>query len=358
MVSQVEYLNWITGRPEQADHDLGTSNLRWGDSDPLNPAVLRDAPDPIPAWSFQEYVASAYNVAPERVLVTAGASHANLLTFAAVLDGPQHRVLVEQPGYEPLWRTPSMFGAKVDRFDRSSEANYPLDPECITAVMEPDTTLVVVTNRHNPTGRRVGRSTLAAVAEAVSDQGARLLVDEVYAPFGAEPLDDHSFGGPTAAGLPDVTVTSSLSKFQGLDGLRAGWLIADESFIDQAQIALHHVPTLSKPSLRLGSQALAMGDALSTQARNRIGANADQLRSFVEGRDDISGTVFEGSNFAFLRHGHVDGDKVTDTAWREGVLVVPGRFFNNKNRFRVSLAGEPSKMEEALASLGIVLDQF
>ena len=355
MISELEYIDWITGRPEQAAHDLGSSDLRWEGGGPLDPAVLGGFPAPPAGRTFRELVADVYDVTPEQVLATAGGTHANVLTFLAALDGTGRGVLVERPGYEPLRATPTALGAEVRRFERPAADDYRLDPKAVTAAIGSDTALVVVTNRHNPSGRLVNRETLAAVAGAVADRGARLLVDEVYAPFG-DRQGARAFGGPTAAGLPGAVVTSSLTKFYGLGGLRVGWAIADEAMVERLRTALRHVPAVADPSLELGRTAVAAAEQLSSRARSRIVANADRLRSFVKDRADLSGSVYDGVSFGFLRHARADGDAVAEAAWEHGVLVVPGRFFDDESRFRVSLAGEPTAMADGLAALGRALD--
>ncbi|MEF8851235.1 MAG: hypothetical protein V5A44_06150 [Haloarculaceae archaeon] len=49
-------------------------------------------------------------------------------------------------------------------------------------------------------------------------------------------------------------------------------------------------------------------------------------------------------------------EQVLATAGGARALVVPGRFFDDGSRFRVSLAGEPTAMADALAALGRVSD--
>jgi aspartate/methionine/tyrosine aminotransferase len=52
----------------------------------------------------------------------------------------------------------------------------------------------------------------------------------------------------------------------------------------------------------------------------------------------------------------VDGNRVSEAAWEEGVLVVPGRFFGDERAVRISLGGDPAAMADALGAFGRVLD--
>ncbi len=353
MDTTIEYLMWISGRPADTRHNLGSSALsRKADRWPV-PDRLADLPNP--DRSLVGLLANEYGVDRSNVLVAPGATGANVFAATAALaDG--ERVLVEQPGYEPLHATPASLGASIDRFNRPAP-DYRLDPDRIADSIEPDTALVTITNRHNPSGRRVGRDKLATVASVVADHGATLLVDEVYAPFGTAPTEGRTaFGGPTAAGLPNTVVTGSLTKFHGLGGLRIGWVIGPETFVKRARIASSHVTGVAAPSRALARRALAGHDELAADSRELIAENTALLSRFVDSRDDLAGPVFDGCTYGALTHDRMDGDAVSRAAEAAGILVVPGRFFDAPGRFRISLGMSPDDCEAALDAFGAVLD--
>ena len=363
MFPPIEYLEWISGRPEQAAHDLGTSDL--GAARPPVAAPATDHEDPIA--DLRGAIAAEYGVKRERVLVTAGATHANFVAFATALgrgeddaaeEPAQPRVLVEKPGYEPLRATPAGLGAQIDRFVRPVEEGYPLQAHRVSAAAQDDTCLVVVTNRHNPSGTVVGRDVLRETARAAEDEGATLLVDEVYAPFDAEPVGSGAFGGPTAAGMPNAVVTGSVTKLFGLGSLRIGWLVGPAAFVERARSVAWHVPTVSEANAAIVADVLDEAATWSERSRDVIATNYDLLASFVADRPDLEGFVAPGCPFAFLAHDEADGDRVVQAASERDLLVVPGRFFNDSDRFRASLGGEPSAMQEALATLERVLDDL
>ncbi|PSQ16935.1 pyridoxal phosphate-dependent aminotransferase [Halobacteriales archaeon QS_8_69_26] len=387
MFPRIDYLHWIEGRPDAATYDLGSSDLRG--SGPLQegpvPDRLADLPDPPDDVDLEGQVADEYGVGRESVLLAPGASVANVVALAAALNlavdadaAPgeptvatgESRVLVEKPGYEPLLETPRGLGANVDRFLRRAGDDYRLDSDRIRAAVVEDTALTVVTNRHNPSGNLADRDTLAAAAEAARSEGAYLLVDEVYAPF-VDPADagtvrvgsgadsgptGGAFGGPTAAGIDGAVVTGSLTKFHGLGGLRVGWVVADPEFVEAARVVAAHVPGFSEPGRVLGRRAFAAGDRLAEEARSLLRENAALLAEFVDGRDDLSGPVFDGATYAFLDHDRADGDAVAAAAEERDLLVVPGRFFQEPGRFRVSLGRDPDHVADALDVLGETLD--
>lgn len=377
MFPPIEYLEWIAGRPERVKYDLGSSDLRAA-RPPVEGTTNRE--DPVS--DLESLLAAEYEVDPEQILVTAGATNANFVAFATAIDTrggaepaddeiPQPHVLVEKPGYEPLRATPVGLGANVDRFVRPPEERYPLQADRVAAAAIDDTSLVVVTNRHNPSGVSTNRSTLEEVARAAEDAGATLLVDEVYAPFDLEPYAGGAFGGPTAAGLPNTVITSSVTKFFGLGPLRIGWLVGPTDFIARARSVAWHVPAVSPTNAAIVADVLDDATVWADRSRDVLATNYDLLASFVSDRSDLDGFVAPGCPYAFLSHvrdddggidgewaddRRTDGDRIVEAADEQGLLVVPGRFFDAPERFRVSLGGEPDEMREALAVLDGVLD--
>jgi aspartate/methionine/tyrosine aminotransferase len=369
MFSTIDYLDWITGRPDAAAHDLGSSDLRRAVPEPdgIVPPELDALPSPPDELDLETIIADAYDVETENVLVTAGATHANFVAMATAIgaaepneeddedDAETPRVLVEKPGYEPLVATPDGLGATVDRFRRPEEEGYELDPGRIEAAMSDETCCVVVTNRHNPSGSRASRETLAEASRAVADNDATLLVDEVYAPFCTDE-EASVFGGPTAVNLPNTVITNSMTKFLGFGPVRVGWLVADADFVSRARSVMFHVPAISAPAMALTRRALYAESDLADGSRDRIKANRDLLAEFVAERDDLSGSVASGCTYGFFAHESADGDEIVEAAWEDGILVVPGRFFDDSERFRLSLGLDTETVREGLTAFGTVLD--
>jgi len=369
MFPRLDYLEWIAGRPEVALYDLGSSDLR-GDRDhepTVVPDPLEGLSDPPAGATLETQIAGEYGVHPERVLVTPGASTANFVATAAALypeagtgdeateaGDVSPTALVEKPAYEPLVEAPRAVGGTTNRFLRRADDDYRLDPGRIDAAIDDGTRLVTVTNRHNPSGRLADPDVLADAAAAVSDAGARLLVDEVYAPFG-EAAGDGPFGGPTAVDSEGVVVTGSLTKFLGLGDLRVGWVIADPEFVERARSVLYHLPGNAGPSRALGMRAFHNSERLAERARGLVAENHALLASFVDAHDGVDAVVPDGSTYAFLSVDGVDGDELATAAWDEGVLVAPGRFFDDSERVRVSLGRTPDHSAAALDALGGVL---
>ncbi|QLG26889.1 pyridoxal phosphate-dependent aminotransferase [Halorarum halophilum] len=372
MFPPLPYLEWIDGRPSAARHDLTSSDLRRDQPNSVSDAVpprLADLPVSDDGTPLVEFVAAEYDVDPSSVVLAAGATHANFLAAAtahalAVERGnaadPTPRALVEVPGYGPLVETPRALGMRADRFRRplpeASIDRARVEAAIHEPALERQFTHLTITNRHNPTGALTTRRELKRLAKVTRENEGYLIVDEVYAPYVAEADGDAGFGGPTGAGLRGVVSVGSLTKFHGLSGLRVGWLIAPERFARRAEQVRHHVPALAGPSVALARRFFANRDELVAEARDHCAANHELLADFADARSDLIGPVAEGCPFAFLSHESADGDAVAEAAWEDDVLVVPGRFFGERDWFRVALGNGPDDSAEALDALGSVLD--
>lgn len=363
MFPRLSHLEWIAGRPDAAIHDLGSSDLRPVESDgDVVPTALRDLPDASDDATLETLLAAEYGAAPKNVLVTAGTTHANFLAIATAIsrsEAETPHVLVEKPTYEPLVETPVALGARANRFVRSADRDYELEHGRVEAAMTDATTLVAATNHHNPSGRITPRTRLAEVNRVAATYGATVLVDETYAPFAAERDPDAKWtplGGVSGASLSNTVVTNSLNKYYGLGELRIGWLVADEEFVRRARSIKRHVPAVAGPSRHLAARAISNVETLGRRSRQLATENYALLAEFLAERDDLDGSVSPGCTFAFPAHDRADGDTVAAAAWEAGVLVVPGRFFNASDRFRLSLGGPPDAARAGLDAFGDVLD--
>jgi hypothetical protein len=302
---------------------------------------------------LQERLARREGVPVECVVAATGTSMANHLAMAAILE-PGDEVLVEHPGYEPLLVAAEYLGAQVRRFHRCFESGFRVIAENVKRAMTPRTRLIILTNLHNPSGVQTSETVLRQIGELAAQAGAHVLVDEVY----REALFDSS---PSAFHLgQNFIVTTSLTKAYGLSGLRCGWILAP------APLALRMwrlndlfgvIP--AHAAERLGVVALDHLDEIATWARGHIAAPRALVDQFLDSRPELetvrppAGTIV----FPCLLSGSVDA---FCTLLREKyeTSVVPGRFFEMPEHFRLGFGGETSIVAEGLRRVAIALDEY
>jgi aspartate/methionine/tyrosine aminotransferase len=303
---------------------------------------------------LQRSLAAKCGVVQECVVAAIGTSMANHLALAALVE-PGDEVLIEHPTYELLVTTAEYLGAKVRRFPRAFESGFQIDSREIERAMTPRTRVVVVTNLHNPSGVRTPDATLRLVGEIARSRGATVLVDEVY----LEACYDPSVQSAFHLG-PNFVSTNSLTKAYGLSGLRCGWILAQPALADRmwrlndlfGVIPAHIAEQLSVIALDHLPEISAAAKALLDANRARVGAFLDSRKDILAVKTGAGTTVFPN-----LVQGRVDAFCQLLRQKYE-TSVVPGRFFEMSDFFRLGYCVDPETLENGLQRIGAALDEF
>lgn len=352
-----EYMEWAKTAPPDSRTRL---NLAGSGFDYEDPALI--APD----WSrvrlsgpnyygsepIRQKIAGRYQVPVDHVLNVAGTSLGIFLAAAALLE-PGDDVLVEGPAYEPLVKAPAICGGRVLRFGRGFGGGFRIDPDRIAHALTPDTRLVVISNLHNPSGRALDPETADALIELAERRGFTLFVDEVYRDFIPGPI-----GTIYRPGLP-VVVASSLTKVYGLGMLRAGWLLGDPLFLQRAARIIDFLHVRDPyPIEALAEAAFDHADELRKRGSAVAAEGIRRLTDWMATRADLKWSPPDAGLTAFPR---LPEGMSSALLWRrlrdeEGVLVVPGYFFDDDQHIRIGVGQGAEVVSAGLAGLGRVLD--
>ena len=303
---------------------------------------------------LQERLARKNDVPQECVVASTGTSMSNHLALAATLN-PGDEVLIEEPTYELLLSTARYLAASVRRFSRRFEDGFRVDPAEVKKRITSRTRLIVLTNMHNPSGALIDNETLREVGEIAKSVGARVLVDEVY----LEAIFDQPVQSAFHLGN-HFLVTSSLTKAYGLSGLRCGWILAEPDLTRRIwRLNDLFAATPAHPAELLSVIALDNLKKIAARAKTIIDTNRRNLDNFLNSRQDLEcfrpsfGTVV----FPKLRRGSVD-EFCELLKSKYDSSVVPGRFFEMPDHFRIGIGGDVEMTREGLVRLGRALDEF
>ena len=298
---------------------------------------------------LQSALAKHCGVPADRIVAATGTSMANYLAMAAVLK-PGDEVLIEHPTYELIVDVALQIGAKIKRFNRTPDS-FAIDLGAIKSALTPETKLIVVSNLHNPSSALMDESTV----RDLGNLGVRVMVDEVYLDAAFE------LAAKSAALLGDqFIVTSSLTKVYGLSGLRCGWIIAEPRLAERIWYLNDVFGNIPAHMAELAS-VIALGELprILKHVRARLDINRAILWKFLDAREDLEvfkppfGTVV----FPRLKLGSVD--RLCDLLRAKyETTVVPGRFFDMPDHFRIGIGGDPEPLEEGLKRLGHALDEL
>lgn len=303
---------------------------------------------------LQKALAAKCGVGTENVVATNGASMGNFLALAATL-APGDEVLIEHPTYELLVSAAQYLGAHVKRFPRRREQAFRIDPSEVERLVTAQTRLIVLTNLHNPTSAPVAEETLRRLGDLARAAKARVLVGEIYldAMFEQTPSSAFHLGS-------EFITTSSLTKLYGLSGLRCGWILAEPDLatrIWRLNDLMANIP--AHAAERLSCIALANLALMRERSRQMLDTNRRVLHQFLDQRDDIEATRFAYGTVSFPRWKHGSVDELCDLLRGQyETTVVPGRFFEMPDHFRVGLGCDPEGFTAGIERLGAALDSL
>jgi aspartate/methionine/tyrosine aminotransferase len=303
---------------------------------------------------LQERLAQYAGVDPECVVAAPGTSMANYLAMAATFE-PGDDVLFERPTYEPMLSTARFLGAEIHRFERRAEEGFRVDPEEIRRRITPRTRLIVLANLHNPTSALTSEDDLRAIGEIARQVGARVLVDEVY----LEGL--YARRPPVACRLgPEFITTSSLTKAFGLGGLRCGWILAEPSLARRIwRIRDLHDVNSAHPAERISVVVFDHLDRLASRAQSLLEANRPLVHRFLDEHPEMATLRPEFGTVLALRAPGGDADAFcTHLRERYETSVVPGRFFDMPDSFRLGIGDDTAALREGLARLAAAVRDF
>jgi len=304
---------------------------------------------------LQEAIAAKCAVTTDCVVAANGTSMANFLALASLI-APGDEVLIEHPAYELLISTALYLGAEVKRFARPFGNQFRLDPAEVKRAITPRTKLIITTNLHNPTNAFTDDETLRQIGDIAALVGAHVLVDEVYL--------DSAFTRArlgTAFHLGEHFIcTNSLTKVYGLSGLRCGWILAAPPLAEKMW-RLNDLFGAVQPHAaeRLSCLAFARLPEIAAHSRALLERNRVLANDFLSTRDDLDSFPITDGMIAFPRllTGSVE-HLCALLREKYETSLVPGKFFEMPEHFRLSIGGDTEMLSGGLERLGAALDEI
>ncbi|MBZ0127997.1 MAG: aminotransferase class I/II-fold pyridoxal phosphate-dependent enzyme [Rhodobacteraceae bacterium] len=339
-----------TGAPAGALAALGRAMA----SDPLGYTVALGRPD------LRARIARLYrdwygvDLAPERIVVTAGSSAGFLLAFSLLFDAGD-RVAVGEPGY-PSYRNilKALSLAPIGIPTRPDNRFQPV-PDEVAAI--PDLAGLLVASPANPTGTMLGREALEALITTCRDRDIAFVSDEIY--HGIQ------YGERAVSALEisdDVVVINSFSKYFSMTGWRIGWMVLPESHMRQVERLTQNMFICAPHASQVA--ALAAMDC-ETELSANLAVYAKNRDLMLDGLKAAGFTRVAPPDGAF--YVYADVSEFTDDATafaaeilaKAGVAVTPGLDFDplrGRRSLRFSYARSSDDIAEGLVRLKAFMD--
>ncbi len=189
------------------------------------------------------------DIAPERIMVTSGASGA-LLLIAALLINPGDGMLMTDPGYPCNRHFLRLVEGEGQLVPVGPEDRFQLSASKAGQHWQDNTIGIMVASPANPTGEILTREQLNDLFQLCQKKQGHLVVDEIYHGL------CYDEAAPSILEITDQAfVINSFSKYFGMTGWRLGWLVAPE----------HAIPDLEKlaQNLFISSTTISQHAALA-----------------------------------------------------------------------------------------------
>ena len=296
---------------------------------------------------------------PEDVLITAGAAEANFLVITQLVQ-PGDEIIVESPGWPQPLVLAEAIGAQIKVLPRREENSWRFDLDELAQMINKRTRLIFLSNPSSPSGQLLSEADLQSVISLADRVGAYLLCDEVYAG-----LEWETERVPTIAGLYERGIsTGSVSKNLGLQGLRIGWLICQESQVVLDALILREntseiMNVLGEKIAEIALRPERFEQAL-TRARLEGRRNLESLDQFITSRFDLSWHRPAAGLVGLCRlHLPVNGEtlarQLLDPPYR--TFLIPGAAYGLPQHIRLGVGGgREADLNTGLSRLAQLLD--
>lgn len=337
--------------PIQSAIEKAVKDRHYGYIPTIERKALREA---CAEWYSHRYGAM---IEPDRIRFTSDVLQC--LRIALIhFSSPGSPVVLPTPAYMPFRPLCEALGHPVVQVPMIvADGEWQMDIPAIRAALTPEATLLLC-NPHNPTGRVFRREEFEAVADAVTDAGARVFSDEIHAPLAFTGHQHIYYAGLSEATAEHTITATSASKAWNMPGLRCAQVLfsTDEDARRYDKSGGWESDTegilgviANTAAYRLGEEWL--DDFIQLVTENVALVEKELPRLLPEAQFIAP----EGTYLIWIDVRAYGLPEPADVFLRKsaGVSVVDGRFCGDAGRgfIRLNLATTPAIVEEALTRI-------
>ncbi len=338
--------------------------IRDGNTQYTQATGLQPLRERISDWYATRFQA---DVAPGRIIITAGASAALQLACLALIEAGDE-ILMPDPSYPCNRHFVSAADGNAVLLPTTAEERFQLSSAKVQAAWTDKTRGVLLASPSNPTGTSIAPEELRRIHEFVHSRGGITLIDEIYLGLSYEA----HFGQTALAmegGLGESIISiNSFSKYFNMTGWRLGWLVVPEALAPVIERIAQNLFICPSTVAQHAALACFEPDSLAEYERRRAEFKA-RRDYFIPELNRLGLTVPVMPDGAFYAYADC-----TDAAARLGVsgswdfafelmkrahlAVTPGRDFGTmapEQYIRFSTANSMAQLKEAVARLEAVL---
>ena len=290
----------------------------------------------------------------DNVVVTHGAIGANALVHETLVEPGDHVISV-RPTYQQHYSIPESYGAKVDILHLRPENGFLPDLQEFTAMVQPETKLIVLNNPNNPTGALMEAGELDQFVAIARAADAYVLCDEVY-------RGTNQTGDGFAPAMADVyekgISVAGMSKTFSLAGLRLGWIAGPVDLLEAVSIHRDY-NTISVGMLDdyFAAMALESKDKILERSQRITRTNLAILDAWVEQEPSMSYVKPKAGTTALLKYDFdmPSRDFCIQLLEQTGVMFTPGSVMHMEGWLRVGYANDTDILRAGLVRVSAFL---
>ncbi|KAA3651730.1 MAG: pyridoxal phosphate-dependent aminotransferase [Proteobacteria bacterium] len=297
------------------------------------------------------------DVAPERIIVTPGASGALMLALAATTN-PGDTWLLPDPTYPSNRHLIRAFEGVARAVPVNADSAYQPTVAAVKAAWQAGTRGLVVASPANPTGTLLDPAQIDALRQAVHARGGQLIVDEIYQGL------TYGIASSTALQtMDDVFVVNSFSKYFGMTGWRLGWLVAPAGYAREIERLAQHF-FISASTIAQQAALAAFSPACLEILESRRQAFAERRNTLLPALRALGFTVAAEPQGAFYIYSDIsaladDSEALARRLIEEaGVAATPGIDFGDnrpRQHLRFAYTTGQDRLAEAAERIAKIL---
>jgi len=335
---------------EAAERALRAGRTQYTDATGL--IALRER---ISRWYGERF---GLDIAPQRIVVTAGASAALQLACLALIERDDE-VLLPDPSYPCNRHFVAAAEGRAVLVPASPAERFQLSAHGVREAWSAKTRGVLLASPSNPTGTSIDPDEMGRIVAAVRERGGFTIVDEIYLGLSY----DERFGHSALMHGDDVISINSFSKYFSMTGWRLGWLVVPPALVAPIERLAQNLYICASTVAQHAAIACFEPDSIAEYERRRgeFHARRDFIVPALQSLGFDVPVMPDGAFYAWAdcsRHASSSWDFCFDLMRRAHVALTPGRDFGrhgSERYVRLSYASSMPHLTLAVERLRAVL---
>jgi histidinol-phosphate aminotransferase len=298
------------------------------------------------SYELKQAISQKFEIPMSRIMVGNGSDELIHLLGLLLLGSPDDELMMGDPGFSRYDASAHIAPSRLVKIPL--DAKYVHDLEAMAEAITPNTKIVYIANPNNPTGTIVRRDAVERFLDRVPEN-VLIVLDEAYYEYAAHLPEFPISLDYIKAGRENVVGLRTMSKAQGLAGVRVGYGFASEQIVDAINRAREPFDVN-----RLAQIAAVAALDDDEHVRKTVEHNRRGLQLLAGAFEEVGAEPCESfANFIYADF-HRPTRPIYQALLQRGVITRPGDLLGNPTCLRVSI-GTQEEMDIFVEELRAVM---